>query len=394
VKIFGGLFYFWRLVVIAEVIMNNRSCNSFFTRFLLVFILFAFTFWMASATVEAKIVEGMQVDNTQPAVLDRENPQIQAVMAIQDHYWPTLRALPDVVGTATGLTDQGNPAILVFTKGPGAVGIPARLEGVPVVVKITGEFHALKPNKGGGGTGKGGTSVSTTAILTPPVPIGVSTGNRGECSAGTIAARVIDGKGNYYALSNNHVYALENKAAPGSEVLQPGLYDTQCSPSGNVIGELAYYIPIDFSSKGNNTVDAALAIMGADSKGGPMVDNSTPSNGYGTPSSTTAMPAVGTSVEKYGRTTQLTVGTITAINATITINYGTSGNATFTNQFIVQSGKPFVKAGDSGSLIVTTSGLHPVGLLFAGDSSGKYGIANDINNVISAFGRNFKIDGK
>jgi hypothetical protein len=142
-------------------------------------------------------------------------------------------------------------------------------------------------------------------------------------------------------------------------------------------------------------VDAALAVVYTDPKtNNPMVGNSIPSNGYGTPPSTTTKPSIEASVEKYGRTTQLTVGTITGINATITINYCTSGNAIFTGQIIVQSGKPFVKAGDSGSLIVTTSGLHPVGLLFAGDSSGKYGIANDINNVLSAFGPNFGMDGK
>jgi hypothetical protein len=149
--------------------MSKQSCNSLFNRFLLVFILFVFTLWVVPSTANAKIVEGMQVDDTRPAVLDRENPQIRAVMAIQDHYSPALRALPDVVGTATGLTDQGNPAILVFTKRPGAAGIPARLEGVPVVVRITGEFRALKPNKGGGGSsGKSGTQVSTTAIVPPP----------------------------------------------------------------------------------------------------------------------------------------------------------------------------------------------------------------------------------
>jgi hypothetical protein len=368
--------------------MKKHFGHSQFTRLvLLVFILFAFTLWIGPSATEAKIVEGMQVETSQPAVLDRANPQIHAVIAIQDHYSPALLSMPDVVGTATGLTDQGNPAVVVFAKGPGAMGIPSRLEGVPVVVRMTGEFHALKPNKGGGGTGggkgKGGSQVSTTAVLTPPVPIGVSTGNEGECSAGTIGARVTDGT-NYYALSNNHVYALENGASIGSEVLQPGRYDTQCSISGNnIIGSLAYYIPINFGG-GGNAVDAALAYVYRDSQNKLMVDNATPSNGYGTPKSATAAPAVGISVEKYGRTTQLTLGTITAINATITVNYGPSGNATFSNQIIVQSGKPVLKAGDSGSLLVTSSGLNPVGLLFAGDSTGKYAVANDINAVLTA----------
>jgi len=374
----------------------NRRFTSLLVRLVPVFILFAFALWMGSVTAEAKIIEGMQVNSSQPAVLGMENPQIQAVTAIQDHYSPALLALPEVVGTATGLNDQGKPAVIVFTKGPGTAGIPASLGGVPVVVRITGEFHALKPGNTHGHGGSG-SSVSTTAVLTPPVPIGVSTGNENECSAGTIGARVTDGA-NYYALSNNHVYALENNAPIGSRVLQPGLYDTQCIESGNnIIGELSYYIPIDFS--GTNTVDVALAKVYTDPQTNKlMVGNSTPSDGYGTPSSATANPVIGDSVEKYGRTTNLTVGTITAINATITINYGASGNALFTGQVIVQSNRPFVKAGDSGSLIVTSAGLNPVALLFAGDNSGKYCVANNINTVLASLkdltGKTFTIDGK
>jgi hypothetical protein len=357
--------------------MQKRFRHFRFTHLLLILMLFAVAFRLGSATAEA-------ADNGYPAVLDKENPNIRAVMAIQDHHSPALFSLPDVVGTATGLDDQGNPAVLVFTKGPGAAGIPARLEGVPVVVKMTGEFYALRGGK-----------VSTTGIFTPPVPIGVSTGNQGECSAGTIGARVTDGA-SYYALSNNHVYALENEAAGNSWVLQPGRYDTQCFATGSIIGQLAAYVPINFGS-GDNIVDAAIARVSRDSQNNLMVGKATPSNGYGTPKSTTAAPVIGSAVKKYGRTTQQTTGTITGINAAIAVNYGASGIATFTGQIIVQSGKPFLKAGDSGSLLVTGSGLNPVGLLFAGDSTGKFAVANDIDDVLSSLsgltGTMLRIDG-
>lgn len=370
--------------------MKKPFLHSKSVRIILTFMLFALAFWMRPA--EAMIIEGMEGEDSLPAVLDRENPEIKAVMAIQEHYSRALFALPDVVGTATGLNEQGNPAVVVFTKGIGAKGVPGHLQGVPVVVKMTGEFYAYKP-------GRGGDRVSTTSILTPPVPIGVSTGNENECSAGTIGARVTDDTNtNYYALSNNHVYALENKADNYTRnwVLQPGRYDTQCSASGNKIGELADYVPINFGS-GDNLVDAALALVYTGPDGKPMVGNATLPDGYGTPSSEAVGPVIGMAVEKYGRTTKLTVGTITGINATIVINFGASGNATFSNQIIVQSAKPFLKAGDSGSLLVTTAGLHPVGLIFAGDSSGKYAVANDINEVLNSLsvkmGANLKIDG-
>jgi hypothetical protein len=77
---------------------------------------------------------------------------------------------------------------------------------------------------------------------------------------------------------------------------------------------------------------------------------------------------------------------VTDVNATLEIGYS-SGTARFINQVVVQSKKPFLKAGDSGSLLVTNnSSRNPVGLIFAGDSSGKYAIANPIGAVLSQLG--------
>ncbi len=101
--------------------------------------------------------------------------------------------------------------------------------------------------------------------------------------------------------------------------------------------------------------------------------------------------SVNDKVMKYGRTTQLTKGTVTGINATVFVGYS-SGTARFVGQIIVQSGKPFIKAGDSGSLLVTDPGRNPVGLLFAGNRSGKLAVANQIDLVLGAFG--VSIDGE
>ena len=46
----------------------------------------------------------------------------------------------------------------------------------------------------------------------------------------------------------------------------------------------------------------------------------------------------------------------------------------------------FLKAGDSGSLLVTDPGRNPVGLLFAGNRSGKLAIANPIDRVLGECG--------
>ncbi len=329
----------------------------------------------------AKITPDTVVDNREPAVLDKDNPQIKAVIAIQNRHSHNLMGIPEVVGTAVGLTDSGEPAILVLTKTKAPSGtIPDKVEGVPAIEKVTGVITAMP------GNAKKGGSISTTSVWPRPVPIGISTGNAGECSAGTISARVKKGTA-VYALSNNHVYALEGDAAKGSEVLQPGRYDTSCSySSSNVIGNLADYVSLNFSG-GINYIDAAIA-----STTTAKLGNATPANGYGIPGTTTKAAALNMAVQKYGRTTKLTIGTVTGINATITVDYGANGNAVFADQIVVNSNRPFLKAGDSGSLLVTDdSNCNPVGLLFAGGSGG-YGIANPIGRVLDGLG--ITVDGK
>jgi hypothetical protein len=347
--------------------------------------------FLEPGVAEAKITEGMVDIGMKSAIPDKNNPGIQKAMEVQSRHTAKLMAKSDVVGTATGLTDDNVPAILVFTKKALKAGaIPQSLEGIPVVVEVTGEIVTMK--KGGSGPG-GGTVLTPTSRWPRPVPIGISTGNAGECSAGTIGARVKDNN-NVYALSNNHVYALENAAAIGTDVVQPGLYDSGCTNfSANKIGTLYDFVHIDFNNtcdpvtkSGCNIVDAAIALTTKDKLG-----NSTPDNR--TPSSTTVPASVGQAVQKYGRTTSLTRGTVTGINAIVTVSYGASGNAVFTDQIIISSSRAFLKAGDSGSLVVTDdTNANPVGLLFAGSGSGKMGIANPIDPVLTALG--VTIDGK
>jgi hypothetical protein len=336
--------------------------------------------------VQAKIAEWTADPAKDGPPFHESHPGIRAAIAVQDRHARGLMAIPEVVGTAVGLTESGQPAVLIFLKGAPPPGLlPENLEGVPVVAKVTGVFVAMQPPEGKGPGSGGGGNIDPTAFFPRPVPIGVSTGNIEECSAGTISARVNKG-GNVYALSNNHVYALENDASIGSEILQPGRYDTTCSIDvSNAIGTLSNYVSLKFNSS-PNTVDAAIAITDIASLG-----NATPADGYGTPKSGATAAGLNDAVQKYGRTTKLTKGTITAINATVNVGYS-RGTALFVNQIVVYGNKPFIKAGDSGSLLVTDPGRNPVGLLFAGTSSGKYAIANQIGDVLNALG--VTIDGE
>lgn len=221
-----------------------------------------------------------------------------------------------------------------------------------------------------------------------PVPIGTSTGHP-DITAGTIGCRVTDGT-YVYALSNNHVYANENLASIGDNVLQPGAYDDGVDPD-DAIGTLADFEPIVFHPRKTNVIDAAIALTTTD-----MLGNSTPlgdpdyPDGYGTPSSTIRTDvAVGLPVQKYGRTTLWTDGVVADINATVRVGYS-SRSAIFTGQIVITPGG-FSAGGDSGSLIVTNDeAKNPVGLLFAGSDT--HTIANPIDAVLAAF--DVEIDGQ
>lgn len=324
-----------------------------------------------------EIIQGPQqlVEPEQELLLSPDNPIVKAVMEVQNRHTEALLAKKGVVGTATTMTETGQPAIVIYTETARlakAAALPETIEDVPVIVKVVGELKALKGPPGGGGGG-----VDPTARFDRPVPIGVSTGHP-DITAGTISCRVTDGS-DVYALSNNHVYADVNAADIGDAVIQPGTYDGGSSTDDD-IGTLFYYVPISFS--GDNVIDAAIALSSTS-----LLGNATPSNGYGTPRTATVSPSVNLRVMKYGRTTGQTKGRIDAINATVNVNYGApNGVATFVNQIIIIPGS-FGAGGDSGSLVVVEKGSDarkPVGLYYAGSS--QIGVACPIDAVLNEFG--------
>jgi hypothetical protein len=187
---------------------------------------------------------------------------------------------------------------------------------------------------------------------------------------------VQNSSGTRYFLSNNHVFARENDAAIGEDIVQPGLFDSQpqCDPNfPNHVADLSNFVRIRFGFGGRNRVDAAIAQIRSDvSFTCATICGYTP----GSPVSAT----VGMSVKKCGRTTELTTGTVTGVNVTVFVQYS-SGIARFTGQ--IQTG-PMSSPGDSGSLLLrNNSAANAVGLLFAGSSNST--IYNRIQEVLSAF---------
>jgi hypothetical protein len=311
-----------------------------------------------------------------PSLALTQPPNLTKALDVQGRYTDRLLRLQGVVGTAVGLGSNGQAVVLLYTKVPDVQGLPASLEGVPVSAVVTGEIRAVPTVTDAPAELSSGVHVDPTASFSRPVPIGVSTGSQGECSVGTIGARVKSGNATY-ALSNNHLYALENTAPLGSKVLQPGRADLNCaSGSTAVLGPLSKFVPIQFSTSAKNRVDAAIAAATT-----ANLSRSTPSDGYGTPSATIASATLNQVVQKYGRTTGLTTGTVVGLNGIFDVYYA-SGAARFVGQITIKSRGQFSRPGDSGALIVDAD-RRPIGLLFAGTNSG-YTFANQIGDVLKA----------
>ena len=211
---------------------------------------------------------------------------------------------------------------------------------------------------------------------------GVSGGNINDitrlyCCSGTLGSLVTAG-GTKYILSNNHVLARQDQAATGEDISQPGLIDSGCQPA-TIVADYSAAVTL-----GQN-VDCAVAAL----RTGQM-DSTGYIEGEGVISSSVTGPSVGLGVQKSGRTTGHTTGTIGSINTSVSVQYqvqcgkGRKYTVSYTNQVVINS-STFSAGGDSGSLIVTNASCpHPVALLFAGSSSSTIG--NPIGEVLTKLG--------
>lgn len=197
--------------------------------------------------------------------------------------------------------------------------------------------------------------------------------------AGTFGAIVKDSSGKLFGLSNNHVSAACNCAAPGLPILCPGPIDAnEDSISPFTIGRHTRLLPINDGIPENINVglnwDAAIFELED-----PNLVSSMQASAFDTPSDV-ADPVGGMLVEKVGRTTGRTSGVLLGVAASplgVAYNikeYGINKTVYFEEAWIVQGahGAMFSRPGDSGSLVV---GLHPdgtrkaVGLVFAGNEA-------------------------
>lgn len=311
-----------------------------------------------------------------------------AYRAVADDFLDTAHRCANVVGMGIGVKwknarPTGEPALVVLVTHKQSKEnlcssdlIPEKLAGMQTDVLAIG-----CPIAGGGEAVE--RSMLTLAKPSRPVKGGFSVGHM-SITAGTIATSVYDilsddGLGipaRYYILSNNHVLANSNLASPGDPVLQPGPLDGGKYPQHR-IATLSRFVPITFEppvprEKHNNLVDAAIA-EGDFQELDREIYWIGPVRGWKPKKDIT----VGMYVQKTGRTTKYSVGRITAIEATVDVNYDGGRTARFKDQIITTN---ISAGGDSGSLVTTLDNVA-VGLLFAGSPMAT--IVNQIENVRS-----------
>jgi hypothetical protein len=268
--------------------------------------------------------------------------------------------------------------------------VPKVLDGVRTDVVATGPFRALADLET--------LAVSHTAKVRP-APGGVSIAHE-KVTAGTLGILAHRTSGEPVILSNNHVLANSNAGHEGDLILQPGPYDG--GKPQDAIAKLAGFVPIGFSEQDlgslgrllERALGALLAPMGLGLRRLPSGKTNLVDAAIATPLSAdlvapeileiglvsgTASANLGTRVKKSGRTTGLTHGRVTALEATVEVDYG-GKSAVFRGQIV--SDVPS-RGGDSGSLIVDESN-RALGLLFAGGATTT--ILNPIDAVLAALG--------
>jgi hypothetical protein len=197
----------------------------------------------------------------------------------------------------------------------------------------------------------------------------------GELMAGTLGALVTSPDGARYILSNNHVLANQNALPIGNPIFQPGLLD-----GGDIardqIATLAKFVPL--ATNKPNRVDCALAAIADPDGVSPRFLQK-----IGRLKSPQAIEAEhDMQVEKIGRATGYTTGTIIDVSATITVEFD-DVMLQFEDQVLIKNQtQAFSQGGDSGSLILDIASGRATGLLIGGGP--KCSIANHIGDVLSA----------
>lgn len=296
--------------------------------------------------------------------------QYDSYLDVLRRHGPRLLALPNVVGAAVarrhvGLEPTDEFAVQVYVERKVDRGlippehlISADLDGVRTDVCEVDCPHTLD-----------GDTLPARALRQRPYRGGCSIG-RSDGVSGTIATicRNTEDNGRRYVLSNHHVLAESDDPRERNKLFQPAAVDG--ATPADFIGRLIRRARIRYSAMGSrvwNQVDGAIAEVAGDQTDWSIAE-------IGPVRGINPHPAIGTRVQKSGRTTGHTTGEVVGISAGTMVRM--RGSLTyFADQLIV---KMEVQHGDSGSLVLDEQ-RNAVGLLFA--ATRNFALVNPIDLV-------------
>jgi hypothetical protein len=298
-------------------------------------------------------------------------------MGIQARQEAKLMALPGVNGMGIGVDKSRRQLcfLVVVDKDAPIPAIPSMIEGVRGMVERHEPDVPLN-----GGSGCVPCHADQQAV---PVPMGNSAFTETFCSACTLGFKACDlGGQKLVYVTNAHCTTnssgCEGSATIGTDTRHVAPFDAGCQLKTK-IGDVGGHAKPNCGA--SDTVDASK-VDSADTLTSRTIRD------IGTPSTSPGTVLPGDAVQKSGRTTGLTFGTVASVNFTGLVGPYCCGIATFVGQIRVNVAAPsdvFIMGGDSGSALLNTSNPPQiVGLLFSGPSSGLAGTANKIQEVLSA----------
>lgn len=294
------------------------------------------------------------------------------IKKIKEKYEASLFAIEGISAVSA---DEIKGEIVIYIERPEISDkVPRVLEGFPVRHVVTGRIRAMGATEAL--TQSYPAAVYSTTGVLRPVFGGISLGSaRIPYSAGTLGL-VTPGN---YILSNAHIIAMDNNAnfvRKGTATWQPGGADG--GDAGDAIGALYKYIPIRFySNSANNYADAAISTLKAEGIKASVLNGT--NNGFYTITGTTEV-IPGDVVRKSGRTTGVTVSTVSSTTASVKVYYTRLKWALFKDQILVN--QPFIQAGDSGSAVDKDGKF--AGLVFAGSDT--IAVVNKAKYITSGLG--------
>lgn len=318
-----------------------------------------------------------------------ENLTHAAIRPVKQRVEDELLARPGVVGVDINekVTDgkpTGELSIVVYVeakkprKALGDDAIPAVIDGIPTdvqeehielqaaflaVTDLGPQVDATKYATLHGGVSMG--PCRSVHLVPPDVP---APGD--YIFVGTLGAIVKDRSTHaVMALTNFHVACVDNGWAPGNTMCQPGRNDGGNCPT-DLFGSLT-------RATLSEHVDGAVVSINEGKGTDCSIEEIGAVKGQ-------AAASIGLAVRKRGRTTGLTYGSVTSVDASVSIPYGDGlGTHTLKNQIRIApdttKSAMFSDHGDSGSVVVDGAN-KVVGLLFGGSSVATY--ANPIQFVL------------